>query len=94
MSLTEVKIKELEAKGFDGLYTKHERLWKGLAHNAKTYAKDHICGGSDPRPDDTLKMLLPMIEGLDQLLDHQEEQKARAKSYQTKFGEYIIDKNP
>jgi predicted outer membrane protein len=93
MSLTQTKIKELEAKGFDKLYTDHKPLWDGLAANAKKYAKDHITGGADPRLDDILKMLLPMIESLDELRDHQEEVQARAPRFQTFFAEYIIDKN-
>jgi hypothetical protein len=93
VSLTQTKIKELESKEFDKLYEEHKALWDGLAGNAKKYAKEHIAGGEDARPDDILKMLLPMIESLDELRDHQDEKKARAKRYQTFFGEYIIDKN-
>jgi hypothetical protein len=93
VALTETKIKELESKGFDTLYADHKALWDGLAGNARAYAKAHITGGNDPRPDDVLKMLLPMIEALDELRDHQEENQARASRYQTYFGEYIIDKN-
>lgn len=93
MALTETKIKELEAKEFDTLYTSHKALWDGLAANARSYAKAHITGGAEPRPDDVLKMLLPMIESLDELRDHQEDKKARAPRYQTYFGEYVIDKN-
>lgn len=93
MALTETKIKELEDKEFNKLYTSHKALWDGLVTNATSYAKIHITGGVKPRPDDVLKMLLPMIESLDQLRDHQEEKKARAPRYQTYFGEYIIDKN-
>lgn len=93
MSLTQTKIKELESKGFDKLYTDHKVLWDGLASNARKYARDHITGGKDPRLDDILKMLLPMIESLDELRDHQDQVKARAKRYQTWFAEYIIDKN-
>lgn len=93
MSLTQSKIKELESKEFDTLYTAHQALWNGLAVNAKKYAKTHITGGHNPRPDDTLKMLLPMIESLDELRDHQDEKRARAKRYVIYFGEYIVDKN-
>ena len=75
------------------LYAKHKPLWDGLAANAKKYAKDHVTGGANPRLDDVLKMLLPMIESLDELRDHQDEVKARATRYQTYFAEYIIDKN-
>lgn len=92
MSLTQTKIKELESKGFDKLYTKHKALWDGLASNARKYARAHITDGKEPRLDDVLKMLLPMIEHLDELRDHQDEEKARAKRYQTFFAEYIIDK--
>lgn len=93
MSLTQTKIKELESKGFDDLYKNHKALWDGLASNAKKYAREHITGGEEPRLDDILKMLLPMIEHLDELRDHQDEEQARAKRYQTFFAEYIIDKN-
>jgi hypothetical protein len=60
VSLTQTKIKELESKGFDKLYTEHKALWDRLAANARKYAKDHITGGAEPRLDDILKMLLPM----------------------------------
>jgi hypothetical protein len=93
VALTETKIKELEAKGFDNLYDKHKALWDGLAGNARAYAKAHITAGAEPRPDDVLKMLLPMIESLDELRNHQEEAQARAPRFQTYFGEYVIDKN-
>jgi hypothetical protein len=93
MSLTQSKIKDLESKEFDKLYTHHKALWDGFAANAKKYAKAHITGGHDPRPDDTLKMLLPMIESLDELRDHQDEKRARARRFVTYFGEYIVDKN-
>ena len=93
MSLTQTKVKELESKGFDDLYKKHKPLWDGLAANAKKYAQEHITGGANPRLDDILKMLLPMIESLDELRDHQDEAQARARRYQTYFAEYIIDKN-
>ena len=93
MSLTQTKIKELEGKDFDKLYTKHKPLWDGLASNARKYAREHITAGKEPRLDDVLKMLLPMIESLDELRDHQDEMQARAKRYQTFFAEYIIDKN-
>ncbi|MFZ0913827.1 MAG: hypothetical protein WBQ76_16145 [Candidatus Korobacteraceae bacterium] len=93
MSLTQTKIKELESKEFDKLYAAHKAMWDGLAANAKKYAKAHITGGNDPRPDDSLKMLLPMIEALDELRDHQDEKRARAKRFVIYFGEYIIDKN-
>lgn len=93
MALTQSKIKDLEGKEFDGLYTTHQPLWDGLAANAKMYAKAHITGGSDPRPDDTLKMLLPMIESLDELRDHQDDKQARARRFVIYFGEYIVDKN-
>jgi hypothetical protein len=93
VSLTQTKIKELDSKGFDKLYTAHKALWDGLASNARKYAREHITGNQEPRLDDILKMLLPMIESLDELRDHQDEQQARAKRYQTFFAEYIIDKN-
>lgn len=33
-----------------------------MTTNAYNAARDHICGGNVPRPDDVLKMLLPMLE--------------------------------
>lgn len=86
LSLTQSKIKELESKEFDKLYEDHKAVWDGLAANAAKYAKAHITGGNDPRPDDTLKMLLPMIESLDELRDHQDDKKARAKRFVSYFG--------
>lgn len=93
MALTESKIKDLEDKKFDELYTKHQAKWDTAVKNARDFAKKHVTSGNDPRADDVLKVLLPTIEADQDLRDHQEDQKGRAKRFVTFFGEYIIDKN-
>jgi hypothetical protein len=57
LGLTESKLKDLIDKKFDKLYEKHEKEWVTIANNAFAAARDHICEGNTPRPDDVLKML-------------------------------------
>jgi hypothetical protein len=92
VGLTELKLKELQEKKFDKLFEKHKKEWVDLANHAFAAARDHICGGNAPRPDDILKMLLPMLEPNETLRKHQEDNRARFKHYRESFGEYVIDK--
>jgi hypothetical protein len=78
VALTESKIKDLEDKAFEELYDNNEEEW--------------ICGGKRPRPDDVLKMLLPMLEPNEKIRRHQEAVRARFKHYREAFGEYLVDK--
>jgi hypothetical protein len=92
VGLTESKLKDLRDKKFDKLYEKHHEEWEEIAENAYSAARDHICGGNIPRPDDVLKMLLPMLEPNERLRKHQEDVRARYKRFREAFGEYMIDK--
>jgi len=92
LGLTESKLKDLIDKKFDKLYEKHQQEWVMMANNAFTTARDHICGGNAPRPDDVLKMLLPMLEPNETLRKHQETVHARYKRFREAFGEYMLDK--
>ena len=92
MGLTESKIKDLQDKKFDKLYEKHQQEWTDMTTNAANAAQNHICGGKSPRPDDVLKMLLPMLEPHETLRKHQETVQARAPRFREAFGEYMIDK--
>jgi hypothetical protein len=92
MALTEAKIKDLEDKKFDALYTQHNAAWTEHAKTAWAYAKANITGGRDPRPDDVAKVLFPMLQVNDDLRKHQEDNAARARRYVEWFVEYVIDK--
>src|SRR5215470_11399541 len=85
LSLTEAKVLELIEKKFDKLFNKHKREWMEITGNAFAAARDHVCGGKQPRQDDVLKMLLPMLETNETLRKHQEEHKARFKHYREAF---------
>lgn len=91
MSLTESKLKDLEDKKFDKLYSKHKEEWTEITNNAYVTARDNICAGRKPRQDDVLKMLMPMLEPNETLRKHQEQHHARFKHYREAFAEYMID---
>jgi hypothetical protein len=91
VGLTESKIKDLKDKDFDKLYKKHEEAWRTMVRNALAFARKNVAGGGTPRPDDILKVLLPMLEVNQELRDHQEEVHARYKRFREYFGDYIID---
>ena len=63
-----------------------------MANNAHSVARAYITNGKDPRPDDVLKMLLPMLEPHETLRKHQEKVHAKYSRFRVAFGEYIIDK--
>lgn len=92
MGLTESKIKDLEEKKFDQLYTKHEKAWLQMVKDAYEFAQAHVTGGNPPRPDDVLKLLLAELEVSKDLRNHQEDNRARFKHFREYFGDYIIDK--
>jgi len=91
VGLTESKIKDLEDKNFHKLYDRHKDAWNTMVGNAFDFAKQHITAGHDPRPDDILKALLPMLEVNENLRNHQEDNRARFKHFREFFGDYIID---
>ena len=91
MGLTESKIKDLHDKKFDRLYTKHEDAWRTMVRNAYAFTKKNVADGDDPRPDDILKVLLPMLEVNEELRKHQEDVHARYRRFREYFGDYIID---
>jgi hypothetical protein len=81
----------LQDKKFDKLYTKHEDAWRTMVRNAYAFAKKSIASGGAPRPDDILKVLLPMLEVNEPLRNHQEEVHAIYRRFREYFGDYIID---
>lgn len=91
MSLTESKLKDLQDKKFDKLYSKHKDQWDAITKNAFNTARKHICEGRMPRQDDVLKMLMPMLEPNELLRTHQEEHRARFKHFREAFAEFLID---
>jgi hypothetical protein len=91
MALTESKIKDLEDKEFDKLFKKHRADWIKMVSNAFYFTQTHITDGKEPRQDDVLKELLPMLEVNEDLRKHQEEVHARYPRFREYFGEYIID---
>ncbi|MGH9563800.1 MAG: hypothetical protein ACRD3S_20285 [Terracidiphilus sp.] len=93
MGLSESKIKDLAAKKFDKLLDKHEKKWREMAMAAHDFAKEHISGGHEPRPDDIHKALLPMLEVNEELRKHQEDNKARYRRYREHFADLIIDRH-
>ena len=93
MALTEKKIQDLGDKDFDKLYDNKKAAWTALAKTAQKHAKENICGGKEPRPDDVAKALIPMMEINEALRNHQEDNKARGKRYIEWFVEYVIDKS-
>ena len=93
MGLTESKIRDLQDKKFDSFYDKNHPEYETMTSDAYNSARDYICGGASPRPDDVLKMLLPMLETNEHLRKYQENVHARAPRYREAFGEFIIDKH-
>lgn len=93
MGLTAAKLKDLTDKEFDKLYAKHQKVWDDAVQVAKDFVKTTITGGNDPRPDDLLDPLLPVVRTNQFFRDHQADNAARGKRYVTAFAEYIIDKN-
>jgi hypothetical protein len=92
VGLTEEKIKDLQDKKFDELFKKNEPEWTEMANNAFSVARAYITKGNQPRPDDVLKMLLPMLEPHETLRKHQEKYHAKYSRFRIAFGEYIIDR--
>lgn len=91
MGMSESKLKDLKDKDFDKLLEKHRNTWMKMAKESWDFAKEHICGGQEPKPDDAWKPLQAMLEPNELLRQHQKDNKARFKKYRESFGDYIID---
>jgi hypothetical protein len=93
VGLSESKKKDLEAKDFHKLFehNKHNPRWVAVAEKARTYAKDNITGGNEPRPDDVAEALLPILNADTALREHQRKNRAMAKKYKEAFADYIVD---
>jgi hypothetical protein len=61
MALTEKTRLKLVAKGFDGLYGKHDDDWKKLANDARDLIAQRVQGGQ-PTVDDIKQILQPLVE--------------------------------
>lgn len=92
MALTESKLKDLQEKGFDGLFDDHVTVWTERAAVAFDHAQNYISSTDDPRPDDIAQVLIPMLEVDDTLRDYQNNNGAKAKRWVQCFAEYIIDR--
>jgi hypothetical protein len=93
MGLTEAKLKDLTDKAFDKLYKKHTAVWVEVVQNAKEFVKLTVTNGEEPRPDDLLDPLIPVVRANQLFRDHQADNRARGKRFVIAFAEYIIDKN-
>ena len=56
-----IKIRNLQGKGFDTLYSKHEDVWRELANAARDLIKPHVAG-NEPTVDDIKAVLQPIVE--------------------------------
>lgn len=93
MGLTEAKLKDLTDKDFDDLYKEHKAVWDEIVQNAKDFVMSTVTGGNEPRADDLLDPLIPVVRANQLFRDHQADNKARGKRFVIAFAEYIIDKN-
>src|SRR5258708_3265908 len=91
MGMSESKLTELKEKDFDKLLAKHRATWMQMAKDSWEFAKIHVFGGQEPKPDDAWKALLIMLEPNELLQKHQVDNGARFKKYREAFGDYVID---
>lgn len=91
MALTESKLKDLQDKAFDDLYTDHKAVWDGLVTAARNHAQQYITNNAPPRPDDIALALIPMLEVNDVLREHQDLNRAKPRRWVQYFAEYVID---
>jgi len=61
MALTEKIRLALEAQKFDKLYEDNEKVWRGLANDARNLIKPHV-RNETPTVDDIKEVLHPLIE--------------------------------
>lgn len=81
----------LNDKEFDKLFKRYKAEWLKMVGVAYYFTKTNITNCNDPRQDDVLKGLLPMLEVNENFRKHQEEVHARYRRFREYFGEYIID---
>jgi hypothetical protein len=93
MALTALKVKVLEEKKFDELFTKHQPLWTAKAVEAHAYTKKFVTPTGQPvRPDDVLPLLVPALELAPEFYRHLEQKRLTQKYWRIYFGEFILDR--
>lgn len=93
MALTAAKVKDLEDKGFLGLFDEHRELWEIKAKEAYAYAKKLVAPSGEPvRPDDVLPLLVPALLLVKQFRDFLEDNRLTQKYWRDYFGEFILDR--
>jgi hypothetical protein len=93
MALTAAKVKDLEDRGFVGLYDGHRELWETKGREAYDYARLFVDPTGEPvRPDDVLPLLVPSLELSKELRDFLEAGRFTQKYWRDYFGEYILDR--
>ena len=92
MALTAAKVKDLEDRGFVGLFDEHRDLWETKAKEAYAYAVGLVAGTGEPvRPDDVLPLLVPALILARELRTFLDENRLTQKYWREYFGEYILD---
>ena len=93
MALTAAKVKDLEDRGFVGLYDEHRELWETKGREAYGYAARLVAPtGERVRPDDVVPLLVPALVLVRELRDFLEAGRFTQKYWRDYFGEYILDR--
>ena len=93
MALTAAKVKDLEDKGFVGLFERHRELWETKAREAYAYARQLVGGSGEPvRPDDVVPLLVPGLVLVREFRDFLEAGRFTQKYWRDYFAEFVVDR--
>ena len=92
MALTLKKEQRLEAVGLIEFFDKDQAVWRVLAKKSYDFFRGNLSSDSRVRPDDVAKVLEPMVEVNEELLDFLNEKKLKQKYWISDFTDLVIDR--
>lgn len=88
-----VEVKDLNDKGFMGLFDDHDELWQTKAREAYEYAEKLVVAAGQPvRPDDVIDLLVPAVELSEEFRTFLEEKRLTQKYWRVYFVELVLDR--
>lgn len=92
MALTLASEQRLTKVGLVALFEAHRSEWRAAAQNSHTFVQANFPAGSQVRPDDVAKALVPVVEVNERLKAALAEKKLTQKYWVSYFTDLVIDR--
>ncbi len=92
MGLTLEAEQRLDDVGLAAFFVGDQAAWQAVVQASKDYVAGNFPAGSQIRPDDVAKSLVPILEVHEDFKQYREDHKLRGKFWIKDFADLIIDR--